>query len=61
MTHREAEVLSQTIPKDDRKCRVTGIRSLSGSFVLDVTDVTTGDSFTVTSVEHWAKRHSWRH
>lgn len=60
MTRREAEVLSRNVEKDDHKCRVTGMRSLNGSFVLDVTDVTTGDSFTVTSPEHWAKRHAWR-
>lgn len=61
MNRHEAERLAQSVEKDDRKCHVTGMRNISGSYVLDVTDKSNGASFTVTSPEHWAKRHSWRY
>lgn len=59
MNRKEAEALSKRIERDDPLCRVTGIRNVSGTRALDVTDTRTGDSFVVASPEQWAERHNW--
>lgn len=58
MNRKEAEALSRKIEKDDPLCHVTGIRNMSGTRALDVTDTRTGDSFVVASPEQWAERRN---